>query len=294
VRRTRASLPPDVGLPDDFRAESRKRWSDQAAGWESRRDLLRTATMPVSAWMIDAIDPQPGHTVLELAAGTGDTGLLAAELIQPGGTLICSDFSPEMLATARRRAEELGVGNVRFKQIDAETSIDLEAASVDAVLCRWGYMLMADPESALRETRRVLRPGGRVALAAWAGPDENPWSVLPNREMIERGVGEQGDPDAPNQFTWAQEGLVAEHLLAAGFTEHHVEALDFTMDYPSAEDWWAAQSDFSSRFAAALRRAGEEDLAAVRAAVERHAERFADHGGALRIPARTWVAWAAA
>ena len=178
-----------MALPDDFRAESRKRWGEQAAGWEARRDMLRTATMPVSAWMIDAIDPQPGHTVLELAAGTGDTGLLAAELIEPGGTLICSDFSPEMLAAARRRAEELGVANVRFKQIDAETSIDLEAASVDGALCRWGYMLMADPETALRETRRVLKPGARIALAVWTAREENPWAVLPGRELVERGAG---------------------------------------------------------------------------------------------------------
>jgi SAM-dependent methyltransferase len=283
-----------VALPDDFRAESRKRWSDQAAGWEARRDVLRTATMPVSAWMIDAIDPQPAHTVLELAAGTGDTGLLAAELIEPGGTLICSDFSPEMLATARRRAEELGIANVRFKQIDAETSIDLEAASVDGALCRWGYMLMADPETALRETRRVLKPGARLALASWAAPDANPWSVLPNREMIARGAGEQGDPDTPNQFSWAEEGIVAEHLEAAGFTEHHLEPLDFTIDYRSTDDWWSSQADLSARFAEALSRASEEDVAAVRAALERHAERFAAEDGTLRIPARTWVAWAAA
>jgi SAM-dependent methyltransferase len=283
-----------VALPDDFRADSRRRWGDQAAGWESRRDLLRTTTMPVSAWMIDAIDPQPGHTVLELAAGTGDTGLLAAELIEPGGTLICSDFSPEMLAVARRRAEELGIENVRFKQIDAETSIDLEAASVDGALCRWGYMLMADPGTALRETRRVLKPGARLALAAWAAPEENPWSVLPNREMVERGVGEQGDPDAPHQFTWAEVGLIERQLDAAGFTEHHVEPLDFTIDYRSVDDWWDAQSDLSARFGAAVSRAGEEDLAAVRAAVARHAERFAGEDGSLRIPARTWVAWAAA
>ena len=75
-----------------------------------------------------------------------------------------------MLQTAQRRAEELGIRNVRFKQIDAETSIDLEAASVDGVLCRWGYMLVADPETALRETRRVLqarppRRAGRVDAA---------------------------------------------------------------------------------------------------------------------------------
>ena len=283
-----------MALPDDFRAESRKRWSAQAAGWEARRDLLRTATMPVSAWMIDAIDPQPGHTVLELAAGTGDTGLLAAELIEPAGTLISSDFAPAMLGTAQRRAEELGVRNARFKQIDAETSIDLEAASVDGVLCRWGYMLMAEPGSALRETRRVLKPGGRVALAAWAAPEENLWSVLPHREMIERGVVEEGDPDSPNQFTWAREGLIAEQLDAAGFTEHHVESLEFTMDFRSAADWWGFQADMSTRFSAALRQAGEDDVAAVRTAVDRHAEGFTTEDGTVRIPARTWVAWAAA
>jgi SAM-dependent methyltransferase len=283
-----------VGLRDDFRAESRRRWDDQAAGWESRRDLLRTATMPVSAWMIEAIDPQPGHTLLELAAGTGDTGLLAAELIEPGGTLICSDFAPEMLATARRRADELGISNVRFKQIDADTSIDLETASVDGVLCRWGYMLLADPERALRETRRVLRPGARVALAAWADREDNPWSDLPSGELIRRGLVEPPPADAPGQFEWAREGLVAEHLEAAGFSEHHVEALEFSYDFRSAADWWASQSDYSAWFAAALTRADEQEVAAVRAAVERHAERFAAPDGTLRIPARTWVAWAAA
>jgi ubiquinone/menaquinone biosynthesis C-methylase UbiE len=283
-----------VALPDDFRAESRKRWGDQAAGWEARRDMLRTATMPVSAWMIDAIDPQPGHTVLELAAGTGDTGLLAAELIEPGGTLICSDFSPEMLAVARRRADELGVANVRFKQIDAETSIDLEAASVDAALCRWGYMLMADPETALRETRRVLKPGARLALASWAAPEDNPWSVLPMRAMLERGAAERPDPAAPNQFSWADQGIIAQQLDAAGFTEHHIEPLEFTIDYASVDDWWKSQADLSAGFAAAVSRASDEDVAAVRAALERHAEVWAAAEGALRIPARTWVAWAAA
>ena len=283
-----------MGLPDDFRAASRKRWSEQAVGWEARRDQLRTAMMPVSEWMIDAIDPQPGQTVLELAAGTGDTGLLAAELIAPGGTLISSDFSAEMLATARRRAAELRIDNVRFKQIDAETSIDLEAASIDGVLCRWGYMLLADPQTALRETRRVLRPGARMALAAWAEPDANLWSVLPNREMVEHGVVEPADPDAPNQFTWGRPGVVAEQIEAAGFGEHQVELLDFAIGYRDAADWWESQSQLSTFFRSALAGVGTDEVAAVRAAVERHAERFAQPDGTLRIPARTWVAWAVA
>jgi SAM-dependent methyltransferase len=283
-----------VALADDFRSESRKRWGDQAAGWEARRETLRTTTMPVSAWLIEAIVPQPGDTLLELAAGTGDTGFLAAELIEPGGTLICSDFSPEMLAAARRRAEELGVANARFKQIDAETSIDLETASVDGVLCRWGYMLLADPEIALRETRRVLRPGARAALAAWADPDDNPWSTLPARELMARGLAEPPQPGLPGQFAWAREGMIAEQLEAAGFGEHHVEAVDFTIDYRSAADWWASNSDYSTWFAAAVARASDDDLAAVGDAIDRHAEHFAAGDGSLRIPARSWVAWAAA
>ena len=283
-----------VTLPDDFRAESRRRWGAAAEGWASRRDQLRAATMPVSAWMIDAIDPQPGDTLLELAAGTGDTGLLAAELVEPGGTLISSDFAPEMLEVAQRRAEELGVRNVRFKQIDADTSIDLEAGSIDGVLCRWAYMLMADSENALRETRRVLRAGRRVALAAWAGPDGNPWATVPSREVVARGLLEPPDPELPGQFAWAREGLIAERLEAAGFGEHHVEALDFTIGYRSPADWWATHIAYSMRFAEAVERASDDEVAAIGDALDRQAAQYAAEDGTLRIPARTWVAWAAA
>jgi SAM-dependent methyltransferase len=231
--------------------------------------------------------------VLEIAAGIGDTGFLAAELIQPGGTLICSDFAPEMLTVAQARAEELGIVNVRFKQIDAE-SIDLEAGSIDGVLGRWGYMLMADDEAALRETRRVLRPGGRVALAAWTGPEDNAWTVIGPRAMVERGLMEPPDPDAPGQFAWAPDGLIAERLEAAGFTEHHVEPLDFAIEFGSFEDWWAMNLELSRWFGDAARAADPDVLEEVRAAVAQQAERFTAEDGTLVLPARTWVAWASA
>src|SRR5215218_10685309 len=150
---------------------------------------MARATMPVSVWMVDALGLQPGDDVLELAAGPGDVGFLAAEQITPGGTLISSDFVPEMITAAQARAERMGIANVRFRQVDAE-SIDQPAASLDGVLCRWGFMLMADPEAALRETRRVLRPGARVALAAWTSPAENPWASIPMGELVSRGHAE--------------------------------------------------------------------------------------------------------
>ena len=88
--------------------------------------------------------------------------------------------------------------------------------------------------------------------------------------------------------------MIAEHLDAAGFAEHHIEPLEFTIDYRSAADWWQSQSEFSRWFADAVGRASDDDLAAVSDAIDRHAERFAAGDGTLRIPARTWVAWAAA
>src|SRR3954471_4590416 len=145
--------------------ESRDRWVRAAEGWEKEADRFGKASMPVSAAMVEAIAPEPGHTILDLAAGLGDTGFLAAELILPGGTLITSDFAPEMLAAAQRRAAARGLTNVRFRQMDLSVPLDQEAASLDGVLCRWGYMLLEDPESALRDTRRVLKQAAALALS---------------------------------------------------------------------------------------------------------------------------------
>src|SRR3712207_833827 len=98
-------------MSEDHRRASRERWARSAPGWAIHADRQREMTMPVSVWMVDAINPQPGHTILELAAGLGDTGFLAAELVAPGGTLICSDFAPEMVSAAKERAAALGIRN---------------------------------------------------------------------------------------------------------------------------------------------------------------------------------------
>lgn len=264
---------------------TRDRWAGVASGWERYADAFRALTMPVSSWMVDAIAPQPGHTVLDLAAGVGDTGFLAAELVEPGGTLISSDFAPEMLRAAQRRAEQLGLRNVRFRQIDPQLPIDLPAASIDGVLCRWGYMLMDDPEAAVRETRRVLRPGGRLALAAWTDADENAWSSLPVGLLIEHGLVEPPEP-GPGQFTWARKEVIAEHLEGAGFVEYEIDAIEFTMRYESVAEWWETIRSMGQLAS----RARIEDEAGWLAALARAAGDWAAPDGSLTIPARTWVA----
>jgi SAM-dependent methyltransferase len=272
-----------------YREENRRRWQTVAAGWEKHADDIRRDTMPVTSWMVEAIGPQPGHTVLELAAGIGDTGYFAAELIEPGGTLITSDFVPEMLSAAQRRAEQLGVRNVRFRQIDAEV-IDQPAASLDGVLSRWGYMLLPDAEAALKETRRVLKQGARVALAAWAAPEDNPWTVLPVNELVDRGLVEPV-PSGPGQFAWAEPGMIEENLEAAGFVEYEVDSVAFTLKYGSVAEWWSASNDISLRV---FERASHADDDEIVQALADKAQAWTAEDGSISVPARTWVAAATA
>ena len=125
---------------------------------------MREFGAPVSHWMIDATAPQPGERVLELAAGLGETGMLAAELVAPMGGVIVSDQAEAMLSGARERAIALGLSNVEFQVLNAEW-IDLPVASIDVVLCRWGYMLMADPLGGA--ARDPPRAASRAGASRW-------------------------------------------------------------------------------------------------------------------------------
>lgn len=279
--------------PEELRATNRARWAEAAGAWGTYRHVMQAAAEPVSQWMVDAIDPQPGHRVLELAAGPGDTGFLAAELIEPGGTLISSDLVEEMVDQARARAAELGVTNVEFRTIDAEW-IDLPTADLDGVLARWGYMLLADPATALRETRRVLRPGGRLALAAWADPAQNPWASAPTAELIAMEAIEPPDLDEPNMFAFRDPQRIVALLEETGFEEIVVEQVAIVYRYPSLDDWWDTMLDVSTSLAravGALTPAQRDDL---REAVDARLARYVDDDGAVALPGLTHVAAAGA
>ena len=276
-----------------YRADARERWEVAAPGWAREREAFQRDAMEVSRWMIEAADLQPGHTVLELAAGPGDTGLMAAELVRPGGTAIITDNSEGMLEAARARAKEVGATNVEIRPMEAEW-IDLPTASVDAVICRWGYMLLADPETALRETRRVLRPGGRVALAAWAGPEDNPWLALMGRTMTERGLVEPDPPGTPGPLAFAEPGVVEELLDAAGFEDVEVAPLDFAFHAPSLDDWWEHAIRTSGRFSRVVAGLSPADHYALRDAVDAAYAPYVQDDGSLEIPARALMAAASA
>jgi len=278
---------------DAYRLASHEQWDRSAAGWRSRRASLQRIAMPVSRWLIDAIRPQPGQRVLELAAGPGDTGFLAAELLEPGGGLICSDASEAMLGVARERARELGLENVEFRPIDAE-AIELPTASVDGVLCRWGYMLLADPGASLRETRRVLTPGGRVALAAWDAPEHNPWTSLANEELQRVSGAPSPQPGRPGMFAFAPTGRIEDLLQDAGFAEIELATVEVVFAHESFDAWWEDRRALARPFDDALRSLDPAQVEALQTALAERLSTYTDPAGRLEIPGRTLVAAASA
>jgi ubiquinone/menaquinone biosynthesis C-methylase UbiE len=279
--------------PESLRADQLERWEQAAAGWARRADRVRALGMPVSAWMINHAGLHPGQRVLELAAGPGDTGFLAAELVEPGGMLVCSDAAESMLDVARARAGALGIDNVEFARLELEW-IDLPTAGVDAVLCRWGYMLVVDPSAALRETRRVLRSGGRVALAVWDVAERNPWATIPGRALIELGFGSPPDPDAPGMFALSTPGRLRQVLESSGFVEVVVESIELDRRYDGVQQYLEETLDLSGLFGRAWAPLDDSQRAEVGERIEQLARPFRSDGGSLVLPGISLVAAAEA
>ena len=132
------------------------------------------------------------------------------------GGVICTDFSPEMLEAAKRNGKAHGLESVEYRVLDAER-MDLPDDSVDGVVCRWGYMLMADPAAALSETNRVLRDGGTLGFAVWQAPDRNAWAAVPGMILVQRGHMPPPEPGAPGMFALGDSDRIRELVTGAGF-----------------------------------------------------------------------------
>jgi SAM-dependent methyltransferase len=238
--------------PEEARQRSKATWDAVATGLYTQREEIWENSRPVSEWMIWRLDPQPGDIVLELAAGLGDTGLRAAHLVGGSGRVIITDFAPEMVAVARRRAEEMGVQNAEFRTLDAER-MDLKTNSVDGVLCRWAYMLMIDPAAAFAETRRVLRPGGRLAFSVWAARERNPALLLAGRTLVELGHIPPPDPEVPGPYFMADTGRIRELVEGAGFAEPAIEEVSFHWQFVNQDAYWRFLIETSASTSAVLR-----------------------------------------
>lgn len=259
---------------------------------------MRQFAAPVAQRLLDELQLHPGAVVLDIAAGVGETGLLAAGRVAPGGRVIIGDQAEAMLAAADRRARELGIENVELRRLDAEW-LDLSVGEVDALLCRWGLMLMADPDAALREFRRVLKPGGRLALAVWGAAERNPWVSAVSATLIERGLMPTPEPAPPGGFMPGMFALcdpqaLSERIQDAGFHEVTVGEVAVARRHASFEEFWDTTLDMSVGVHDAVMERPAREIEQIVKAVRAGLGRFIGADGTMEIPGLAVVAAARA
>jgi SAM-dependent methyltransferase len=273
---------------DTYRQDSLDTWAKMAPGWEDRREWLMGITGPVNAWLVEAADPQPGQVFLDIAAGTGDLGFLVAERVGDQGQVVSTDFAPEMVDVARRQGEACDVSNVEFRVLDAER-MDLENDSVDGVVCRYGYMLMADPAAAMAETRRVLRDGGPLAFAVWGTPDRNPWAAVPAMTLMQRGHLPPPEPGAPGIFALGEPERIRDLVGEAGFAQPvRIEELAVEFRWADFDDLWDTLLRITGPLSRVITALPDDERGATRKAMEQNVAQFLGEDGTYSAPGVTW------
>ena len=224
------------------------------------RNELWAISRPVTAWLVRQINPGPGEIILELLAGTGDTGFVAATFLGPNGRLICSDRSAEALDIAKMRANELGINNVEFRVLNPE-KIELPDNSVDAVICKWGITSTNHMET-LRESRRVLRPGGRLALAVWGDPIKNPWISLIHNLLI--GKGYIPKSSFSDIFNLSNIDSLKEVLTESGFLTVEVSSMETKLRFPDKETYWQVITQLGGNYSRFMSSLSKDELSELR------------------------------
>ncbi|MGH7617327.1 MAG: class I SAM-dependent methyltransferase [Gemmatimonadaceae bacterium] len=272
-------------MTNDATERVRQDWESQAGNWYHERESLLAASRPIHEWLVDRVEARDGHHVLEIAAGPGDTGFLAARRLG-AGRLVSTDLAQSMVDAARKRAAELGIRNADFRALDAQ-AMDVQDASFDGVICRWGLMLMPDPAAALRECRRVLVPGGRFVFAVFTGPEENAFASLPARVLIE--AGHLPTPAAgwrPGILALGDRARLDELVGGAGFSRTTIELVDMAWRFASAGDYWSFLVDLTA-LGPLVRSLSDTARASVRAKIDERLAAFTQ-GGAITLPSRCW------
>jgi SAM-dependent methyltransferase len=265
--------------------ESAAAWSEVAQGWERRDPWVSRGMRPVTERLLARLDPQPGQRILEIGAGLGEVGLLAAERVGPDGHVLLTDQSTGMVDAARRRSRE--ASNVSVSVADAQ-ALDVPSESVDGIVSRFAYMLVPDLAVGFAESRRVLRPGGRLVFSVWASPPENPWGSTIGRTLVELGHVEPPEPDAPGPFRLADAERARRLVAAAGFTDVEIEDVALTMTYASFDEYWDVTRDLAMSLRNALARLSEAETDDLRSRIERALEGYVT-GDGLALPGRARV-----
>jgi len=219
-----------------YKNAQRAQWNKDGAAWRRWNPTLDRWYGEVTRQMLDLALIQPSQRILDIAAGAGEPAVSAAERVGPSGYVLATDISEGIVELALQVARERGLKQIETRAMDGE-KLDLPDASFDAVLCRLGLMYMPHPVTALREWRRVLRAGGRVAVVVFSTPDRNHWGAMPASIIRRRAQLPPPVSGQPGPFSLGAPGVLEDVFRQAGFADAEVRTVPVPLRTPSAAEY---------------------------------------------------------
>jgi SAM-dependent methyltransferase len=275
---------------EEVKTRELESWALVSPGWRKHDRRVTEAFGKVSLALLDKAGVKEGDAVLDVACGTGEPAIPAARRVGAKGRVLATDFVEGMVRFARDKAAAEGLRNIEFQVMDGE-QLDLPAAMFDAATMRWGLMFMPAPIACLERIRRALKPGGRLALATWGSPDQNPWASVPLlllRKYVEL------PPPAPGQtgvFAFADPDHLRRAMAAAGFDDIAIEDLDVLWAGPdSGLAYFNEVIEMAGPLASLYAKLPEEKKQAYADDVAREAERRSVQKPGVALPGATWIA----
>ena len=280
-----------MSAPDNNEIKNRKRnaWASVADGWQRRDALLRKGAAPVTERMLELAGITTGSQVLDIASGTGEPAISAAQLAGATGKVIGTDLTDEMLAYARSKAAVAGVSNIEFHCVDGET-LDFEADSFDAITIRWGLMFMPAPASCLERAHNVMKQQARIAIACWSAPDKNPFVGLLMQTLGKYMDVPKPPPGTPGIFSMADPDRLRDVIASAGFRNIELEELEINViEVDSGTAYWEVISDLAAPVMTLVNQLDDEARQDYIEEVIQAAD-ICKHGDTLCMRGTTWLA----
>ncbi len=275
----------------DLKERQRNNWKSAAEGWRRRDALLRKGAAPVTDRMLDLTGISSGSRLLDIASGTGEPAITAAQIVGETGKVIGTDLVDEMLVVAREKTTSMNLNNIEFHCIDAE-SLDYPTASFDAVTIRWGLMFMPQPLDCLSAAHHALKQNGRISLACWAAPEKNPFISVLLKTLSQYMDIPVPPPGTPGIFSFADPERLHDVLVSAGYDNIQLEEMEIdVIEIEDGRAYWEAISDLAAPVMALvdqLEQAARLDYIDEVISVANTLKQ----GDSLRMKGTTWIACA--
>ena len=266
----------------EFRAVQRRDWNEASKGWRDWSEFIDRSTAPVSERLVAMAGVEPGHRVLDVAAGYGEPSLTAAKIIGAQGEVVATDISAGMMEYGRERAAAAGLQNVRFIESDA-VSLDFPPGSFDASLSRWGIIFEPDGEGAAGRVRGFLKPGARMAISSWGPPERVPFLAVPMSTVMKLLDVPPPPAGTPGPMSRPTPAAIGGLLESGGFSDVEADELRVTFEYSSAEEFTRSVQALAPPITNLLKPYPPEVQQQVWEAVTDAARAHASEDGSLRL-----------